>query len=229
MRTQNSEVPQVIYVGDAYCGWCWGFAQRLEEFEAANRDRIAFTAISGGLFVGDRAASLASYPHIPEANARIARITGAEFGLQYQALLQDGRMVMDSQHAGAALAALRHQSPNRAIHWLQQLQEAFYKRGKSLSDIATIVEVAESNGLNGEVTRSLLEDGRAVQAALEDFAAARLLGATTYPTLLLVNGNHVVKLPGTGTSLSALNEALTKALSDQGAHSQASAAKDELA
>lgn len=44
----------VLYVGDAYCGWCYGFGPRLHEVEAANRGRIAFRVISGGLFVGDR-------------------------------------------------------------------------------------------------------------------------------------------------------------------------------
>jgi hypothetical protein len=66
----------VVYVMDAYCGWCWGFSARIVEFEAANRHRVPFTAISGGLFTGQRARPISAYPHIPEANARIARGIG---------------------------------------------------------------------------------------------------------------------------------------------------------
>ena len=67
----------VVYVMDAYCGWCWGFSARIVELEASNRHRVPFTAISGGLFTGQRARPISAYPHIPEANARIARLTGA--------------------------------------------------------------------------------------------------------------------------------------------------------
>lgn len=80
----------VVYVMDAYCGWCWGFSQRIREVEAANRHRVAFTAISGGLFIGERAKSIASYPHIPEANERIAQMTGAAFSDEYRSLLAQG-------------------------------------------------------------------------------------------------------------------------------------------
>lgn len=71
---------QVIYVADAYCGWCFGFKPRLEEFEAANRERVDFRVISGGLFVGDRALPIRDYPHVPEANARIERLSGVGSG-----------------------------------------------------------------------------------------------------------------------------------------------------
>jgi putative protein-disulfide isomerase len=30
----------VVYVMNAYCGWCWGFSARIVEFEAANRHRV---------------------------------------------------------------------------------------------------------------------------------------------------------------------------------------------
>ncbi|BAL23481.1 thioredoxin [Azoarcus sp. KH32C] len=50
---------------------CSGSSDRMSEFESANRHRVAFTATSGGLFVGERAKAISSYPHIPEANQRI--------------------------------------------------------------------------------------------------------------------------------------------------------------
>lgn len=48
MNAFNLPPKCVVYVMDAYCGWCWGFSERLGEFEAANRHRVPFTAISGG-------------------------------------------------------------------------------------------------------------------------------------------------------------------------------------
>ncbi|WP_029001100.1 DsbA family protein [Azohydromonas australica] len=195
----------VVYVMDAYCGWCWGFAERMGEFEAANRHRVAFTAISGGLFTGARARPIAAYAHIAEANARIARLTGADFGPAYQRLLAEGTMVMDSSDAAAALAALRELDPRRAIHWAHRLQEAFYAQGRSLSEPAHVAEIATANGLDaGEVLRRL-RDGSARAQAEADFALARRLGVSTYPTLLFVDGPRVHALPATGTPLDVLN------------------------
>ncbi len=202
----------VVYVMDAYCGWCWGFSQRMVEFEAANRHRVDFTAIAGGLFVDDRAKSLASYPHIPEANERIARLTGAVFGLAYKNRLDDGNLVMNSLNAGAGLAVLRAQAPDRAVHWAHELQAAFYSRGLSLSDPVTIAGIAAANGLDEAGVLRDLKSGTGEVQARADFALARQLGVASYPSLLFVDGDSVHQLPATGTALSALNQKLDELL-----------------
>lgn len=198
----------VVYVMDAYCGWCWGVSERVAEFASANRHRVAFTAISGGLFVGRRAKSIASYPHIPQANALITQQTGAVFGGAYEQLLQRGDMVMDSFDAGAALAALRSQAPDRALHWAHQLQHAFYIRGRSLSDAATIVDIASADGLDPQQVLRDLENGSAHRQAEADFDLAYRLGVASYPTLLYADGDQVHPLPGTGATLAALDQNL---------------------
>ena len=206
----RSDMPtkSVVYVADAYCGWCWGFSQRLGEFEAANRHKVAFNVISGGLFVGERAKSIASYPHIPQANERIAHLTGASFGEPYQALLREGSMVMDSVDAAAGLVALRAQAPERAVHWFHELQAAFYGRGLSLSDPATIAGIASAQGLDEGLALRALADGSAQAQARRDFELASRLGVVSYPTLLFVDGEEIHKLPATGAALSTLNERL---------------------
>ena len=196
----------VVYVMDAYCGWCWGFSARIVEFEAANRHRVPFAAISGGLFTGQRARPISAYPHIPEANARIARLTGAHFGEAYQRVLEEGKLVMNSSDAGAALAALRDLAPQKTIHWTRQVQEAFYERGQSLSEPATIGGIAAAEGFDAAEVQRRLQDGSAHAQAASDFALARHLGASTYPTLLFVDGPKVQSLPATGTALEVLNE-----------------------
>jgi putative protein-disulfide isomerase len=208
MNTFNLPASAVVYVMDAYCGWCWGFSQRMGEFEAAHRDRIAFTAISGGLFTGDRAGPVSRYPHIRQANARIAELTGAVFGDAYQKLLEQGAFVMDSNDAGAGLAALRAQAPERAIHWAHRLQEAFYGRGLSLSDPGTIAGIAAADGLDADAVLRHLAGGSAHAQAEKDFALTRRLGVASYPALLYVDGDQVHQLPATGTALEVLNSRL---------------------
>ena len=212
MDTFNLPVRSIVYVQDVYCGWCWGFASRIVEFEAANKHRVPFTAVSGGLFVGERAAPMSQYPYIPEANERIAQMTGATFGQPYQALFEDGTTVMDSLDAAIAVAVLRDQDPARAIHWVHELQKSFYLNGRSLSDQQTCLDIAAAHGLDVEAVRQNLTDGSGKQQALADFALARALGVQSYPTLLFVDGKNVTPLPAVGSSLDSLNQALTAML-----------------
>ncbi|MCO8163748.1 DsbA family protein [Pseudomonas sp. 21LCFQ010] len=198
----------VVYVMDAYCGWCWGFTERLAEFEAANRHRVAFSAISGGLFIGPRAAAISSYPHIAQANQRISQLTGARFGEGYAALLQQGTAVMDSLDAARALAVLRAHAPERAVYWAHELQAAFYGKGLSLSEPATVGAIAAANGLDVQAVLHDLQSDAASAQARADFAITRQLGIGSYPTLLYIDGNTAHPLPGTGATLAELDSQL---------------------
>ncbi|WP_353397518.1 DsbA family protein [Duganella hordei] len=199
------ETPTVVYVADVYCGWCWGFKDILAKFEQENRHRVRFTAISGGLFVGPRAAAIAAYPHIPAANARIAELTGAHFGDNYLRLLEEGTIVTDSTDAAIAHAALRAQDPERAIDWVHLLQEKFYVHGRSLSDHETVADIAKANGLDVEKVLAQMTDGTAKAAAKADFAQASMFQVASFPTLLFVEETGAHKLPATGTSVEVLN------------------------
>jgi len=212
MTSFNLNKPTVVYVFDAYCGWCWGFSKRISEFEAANRDRVSFTAVSGGLFTGKRVGPISLLTHVPEANARITQLTGAEFGEEFKKLLDEGSFEMDSSHAGAAVAALKLQAPNRAVDWAHQLQDAFYQHGLSLSEPSTVAAIALRNGLDQFKVLRTLADGSAASQAEADFALARELGVNSYPTLLYIHGTRVHQLPGAGTPLATLNSTLDSLL-----------------
>ncbi len=198
----------VIYVMDAYGGWCWGFSQRMREFEATDLHCVAFAAISGGLFIGERAKSIASYPHIPEANERIAQMTGATFSDEYRALPPQGDMLMNSLDTAAGLAVLRAQAPERAVYWAHKMQAAFYGHSLSLSEHATIGGIAAANGLDEAAALRDIKSGTGDTLARSDIELTRQLGVSSYPTLLFVDSRNVHRLPATGTALSMLNQIL---------------------
>ncbi|GID03356.1 DsbA family protein [Pseudomonas sp. 008] len=212
MNSFNLNKPTVVYVFDAYCGWCWGFSNRVNEFEAANRDRVSFMAVSGGLFTGKRVDPISFLTHVPEANARITRLTGAEFGEEFKKHLEEGSFEMNSSHAGAAMAALKLQAPDRAVNWAHQLQEAFYQHGLSLSEPSTVAAIALRNGLDELKVLRALADGTAASQAEADFDLARKLEVNSYPTLLYVDDTRVHQLPGTGIPLAILNSTLDSLL-----------------
>ncbi|MFC4713561.1 DsbA family protein [Planococcus dechangensis] len=189
MKQQNLEL---IYVWDAYCGWCHGFSNSLKEFHE-NHPELPLSVLSGGLFFSQ---PIGNFPHIPEANQRIHQLTGAEFGPAYQSLLEDGTFVMDSQKAAIGFAALRSLAPDSTYYFASAMQQAFYHDGKSLSDPETYREIAAANGLDPEAVVAQMVDEAFKKEALSDFAKVRQLGVNGYPTLLLKKGKELIAFGG---------------------------------
>ncbi|HZG71864.1 MAG TPA: DsbA family protein [Chondromyces sp.] len=191
----NQKELTLIYVWDAYCGWCYGFSKSLQAFHE-NHPELPLTVLSGGLFVGNKKLPIASFSHIPEANKRISQLTGAEFGTPYQTLLEEGTFVMDSEAAAKGLSALRFFAPERAYYLSSSIQRAFYYEGKSLSDPATYREIAIANNLDPEAVLARFEDVASTKDAHADFAKVQQLGVQSYPILLLQKGDEFIGLGG---------------------------------
>lgn len=185
----------LIYVWDAYCGWCYGFSNSLKTFHE-NHPELPIQVLSGGLFVGHKKLPIASFPHIPEANKRISQLTGADFGPPYQKLLEEGTYALDSEAAAKGFSALRFFAPERAYYLASAMQHAFYKEGKSLSDPATYREIAIAHNLDSEAVLERFEDTASTEDAHADFQKAQQLGIQSYPTLLLQIEEEFVVLGG---------------------------------
>jgi putative protein-disulfide isomerase len=203
---------QLTYAFDAYCGWCYGFGPALHDFAEANADRIELRVLSGGLFTGSRALPLAAYPHIPEANARIAKLTGVTFGAGYTRLVAEGVAVMDSTDAATGLVALRRQDGVRVLDAAAALQSAWYRDGRSLSAPQVYRDIAADLGLNPDAVAAAYADPATRAEAHTDFREVRRLGIDAYPTLLLHTDNGTHRLGGPASSAQKLTHALDEHL-----------------
>ena len=184
---------KLVYVFDAYCGWSHGFSGTLREVASRHPD-LPLEVISGGLFVGSRRVPIREFGYVQGANAKIAELTGAEFGEGYERLIADGSFVMDSEDAARGVAALRQVAPARAAELATALQQAFYADGLSLSDPETYRKVAEKGGLDADAVVAALTAPETRDAAESDFRRSAELGVSGFPTLLAVDGTRVTAL-----------------------------------
>ncbi|KOX02262.1 thioredoxin [Streptomyces sp. NRRL B-1140] len=184
---------KIVYVFDAYCGWSHGFSGTLREVVALHPE-LDVDVVSGGLFTGPRRVPIREFGYVQGANAKIAELTGAEFGAAYDRLIADGSFVMDSEAAARGVAALRQVAPAREVELATALQRAFYVDGLSLSEAATYRKVAEEAGLDADAVVAAFEAPLAHEAAEADFRRAAALGVTGFPTLLAVDGDRVTPL-----------------------------------
>jgi putative protein-disulfide isomerase len=184
---------KLVYVFDAYCGWSHGFSGTLSEV-ASRHPELPVEVVSGGLFTGSRRVPIREFGYVQGANAKIAELTGAEFGEAYEQLIADGSFVMDSEAAARGVAALRHVAPDRAAELAIALQHAFYADGLSLSEAATYRKVAEEAGLDADAVVAAFTGAEAPYRAADDFRRAAELGVTGFPMLLAVDGDSVTPL-----------------------------------
>ncbi|MFD9393564.1 DsbA family protein [Streptomyces sp. NPDC060000] len=184
---------KLIYVFDAYCGWSHGFSPTIREVISLHPE-VDVEVVSGGLFTGSRRVPIREFGYVQGANAKIAELTGAEFGEAYDRLIADGSFVMDSQAAARGLAALRQAAPARAAELATALQHAFYVDGLSLSDPAIYRKVAERTALDADDVAAALEAPETRAAAEADFARAVELGVNAFPTLLAAAGRDITVL-----------------------------------
>ncbi|MFD5825431.1 DsbA family protein [Lentzea sp. NPDC060358] len=177
---------KLLYVFDAYCGWSHAFSGTLEAVTARHPD-VPVQVVSGGLFTGERRVPIREFGFIKDANVQVTARTGARFGDAFNAVLDDGSFVMDSEAAARGLIALREAAPERAAELAVAMQKAFFHDGRSLSDPDTYRGIAEDFGLDADAVVAAF--GSAVPD--EDFAFAARLGVTGFPTLIAVRGSEM--------------------------------------
>src|SRR4051794_12821063 len=162
---------KLVHVFDAYCGWSHGFSDTLHEV-VSRHPELEVEVVSGGLFVGERRVPIREFGYVQGANAKIAELTGAEFGDGYARLIADGSFVMDSSAAARGFAALRQAAPDRAAELAAALQQAFYVDGLSLSEPETYRTVAEAAGLDAGSVVTAFASPAAEAAAKADIRRA---------------------------------------------------------
>jgi putative protein-disulfide isomerase len=198
---------RLVYVFDAYCGWSHGFSATVREVVARHPD-LESTVVSGGLFTGSGRVPIREFGYVQGANAKIAELTGAEFGDGYERLIADGAFVMDSEAAARGIAALRKVAPDRIVELAIELQRAFYVDGHSLSEASTYRTLAQRAGLDADMVVTAFESPDVAAAAKADFRRAAELGVTSFPTLLAVDGDDVTVLAVGHASADEVDERL---------------------
>lgn len=202
---------KLIYIWDAYCGWCYGFGKIVIPF-IEQHPELDYDILSGGLFIGERSQPIAAYPHIPQANQRIADLYGVDFGPSYQEMLTAGQLQLNSLHPALALTYFKEQLPqSKWIAVAKAMQEAFYIGGRSLSDIGLYREIAERFELDRKRVEAELQSVFQSQTSSE-FAQARQLGVSSYPTLLLEKEGSYYDVRGQAMTVEELEENLAQLL-----------------
>jgi len=179
--------PELIYIFDPLCGWCYGFDPVMMRLERNYADEVDFVVFSGGMLVGEAARPIAEMRgYIKSVLPTLAERTGIEVGDAFlTGILEDDTYINDSLPPSMALNAFKELKPEGALAYAHDLQFAHFVEGKSLNDPATFVAVAESNGVGAEAFMERYQDPECRGRTEAEFELWRGLGVSGYPTLIL--------------------------------------------
>ncbi|MBB6622456.1 DsbA family protein [Clostridium gasigenes] len=183
---------KIYYVMDTMCGWCYGFSDVITKVEEKYKDLYDFSILPGGMWVGENSktidVNLGDY--IKNHNMKIEQLTGKKFGDGYNKnILANTSIVLDSFPGAKALVLIQRLKKDVSFRFLKKLQEAFFIEGKDTNNLETYIEIAKSFDISKEEFEKEFLSEELTQETLKYFDMVVDLGALSFPTVILVNGD----------------------------------------
>ena len=184
----------LFYVHDPMCSWCWGFRKEWLKLKAALPPQIRLASHVGGLAPdSNEAMPEALQRDIQSAWRRIEQvIPGTKFNFDFWAKNTPRR----STYPACRAVITAREMADMADEMTYAIQQAYYLQAQNPSDIDTLVNAAESIGLDAGAFRQRLQSDEIQYALQAELARVRELGVFSFPSLVLQIGDelHGVKL-----------------------------------
>jgi putative protein-disulfide isomerase len=185
------EKPQLMYVYDPLCGWCYGFSPVVQQLKNRYAGQVTWSIYSGGLAIGERAIPIKEkFSYIKGALQTVANTTGVEFGDGFRQLLEEGSYIYNSEPPCVALTVVKSLQGEDPIAFAHDLHHVFFYEGKSLNELETYLPLVEKQGVDISAFVNYFNTDEARRKTHEEFRFVHEIGISGYPALVLVNGEQ---------------------------------------
>lgn len=185
-------VVDVEVYSDVVCPWCFvgrrRLAQAVELLDGKHEIRVTWKPYQLNPWIPAEGMDRAEYRRIKFGSAERAsgmdgklRETGHELGIE----LNFDKIQRAPNTLNAHRLAWLASQQDRQIEVVDALFQAYFTDGKDVGDLATLVEVAASVGLDADEVRRFLESEEAVAEVEEELNVGRSLGIDGVPFFLL--------------------------------------------
>lgn len=201
--------PEILYIFDPLCGWCYGFGQVVSQIEKAYSEKANFTIISGGMVRADRAEPIGKMAdYILSAIPRLEQLTGVKMGEAYIKLLKEGTSVFSSEKPSQALEAYRKIKNENIIDFAHSMQKKLFYEGKSLEVDSTYIEMAKEYSIDPVQFISTLNEIATRSAMLDGFKFVSQLGVSGFPAVIGKKNEQYYLLANGYTSFEQISKTL---------------------
>ena len=201
----------LIYVGDAMCSWCYGFAKPLDELLADPQGAapLQLALVMGGLrpfttepMTAQRIDEIAGHWH------HVGEASGQPFTPSPHTAMHQPGFVYDTEPASRATVTVRSLWPQHVWRYFKTVQHAFYAEGRNVVEPGVLADIAAQLGLPRAEFATAFASQNMRDATLQDFQQSQAWGIRGFPTLVAEHGDHL-HLVGSGyMPIAALREKL---------------------
>lgn len=214
---QKMDTPELIYVYDPLCGWCYGFSPVMKKIKEKYGDSLSYSVYTGGLVLGERIGTIKDkFEYILNAYKQVEETTGTTFGEGFKTniLGKADEYVFSSVPPGKAFVILKDMQPNNVLDFAHDLQKAIYWDGKDINKPEMYVEIAEKYGIDSTVFAQKFNDTAYDNLLKKDFETSAYYQAQGYPHVLLKKGEQYYLLTRGFASYENIEEVITKILNE---------------
>ncbi|WP_201747957.1 DsbA family protein [Chitinophaga vietnamensis] len=204
---------KLIYIMDAYCGWCYGNSENLQRLTEHYEGQLELEILPAGMWSGENARrqtpQLARF--IKSHDEQVAARTGTAFSAVYFHTLNDTDRILDSEVPARAIVATQDKWPALALDFTAAVQHARFVEGKDLNNEDTYRNIAEKLGIPVDTFLEHFHSNEMKMLTLQTFAEASAY-AHSYPTLLLQKENMLYTIENGYSAFPQLVDAIDKRL-----------------
>jgi putative protein-disulfide isomerase len=179
----------LLYLYDAYCGWCYGFSPVIKRIAEEYKDRLQFDVLSGGMILNDQPqhfAPIAKY--IQGAYKHVEETTGITFGedfLWHVFHPDETDWYPDSLKSAIALCIFKEFHPDQAVQMASDLQYALNFEGRDLTDNEAYRHLLHKYNIPEEDFYTKLASEEYKDKAFYEFALVKQLQVKGFPCVLM--------------------------------------------
>lgn len=214
VRQKNDTAkPELVYVGDVMCSWCYGFSPEITAVKERFKDELDFKLLNGGLRPYTKEPMDAEMKKFLRQHWKeVTKASGQPFG--YNILADSSRFVYNTEPAARAVATVRKLKPGSEFEFFKKAQNSFYVKNRNTSDINTYLELLPEFNIDKESFKENFNSEQMKQAVAGEFKQAELLGVTGFPAVLLnKDGQYIMITNGyskRGDVIRVIEKALEK-------------------
>ncbi|SFQ69383.1 DsbA family protein [Hymenobacter arizonensis] len=193
MQTTPVSLPELLYIHDPLCGWCFGMSPVINRVQQEFAGRLDVSVLCGGMATGERATPISeTWGYIKNALGDVEKATGVTLGSAFKALAEEGTYFYDSEPPCRAIVAFRQitQDPARAVGFAHAVQAALFQDGLDLNEPSTYNVLLLPFGVDVVEFQRRFAAPETVRATQQEFAAVARIGVQGFPTSVVRIGEQ---------------------------------------
>lgn len=190
------EKPELIYVYDPLCGWCYGFSPVMLKVKEKFGDSLKISVISGGMVTGEREGPIGNIaPYIKHAYKDVEEASGVKFGDAFiKGTLEEGKTHFSSTPPSVALTVFKSFKEESSVDFAHAIQKMIYYEGKDLNLVSSYTDLLPPFAIDENEFKKRFNDSTFKSMTLQEYKFSNKLGVTGFPTVFIkTNGKlHVI-------------------------------------